>query len=366
MSTVKLVISFFLAFFQVLAPIAGYVANGGEDRFFTEWSVSDTFDKDDYIELKKTPGEDFKILNLADVQLKDDLMYTVTGDCSMKLIDELVTDHDPDLITLSGDNAWGTMAYIELFRQLDSYAIPWAPVMGNHDGQATIGEFWAAYLMYKSEYSLFRFGPKDMGYGNYIINITENGRIIHTLFMMDTHDSATYTLEDGSTVSGYDHLWKNQMDWYKWAVEGIAEIEGHTVESTVIMHIPVVEYADAWNEVKIESDNAEEIHGKINPDFSAFASGRRFEDVCSAPVNNGFFELCREVGSTKNILVGHDHVNDFSILYKGITLSYAVKTGLGAYYRNDMIGGTTVTVNSQGNAKIQQHYYDPAEYGYDV
>ena len=213
MATVKLVLAFFLSLFQILTPVAALVANLGEDRFFSEWSAADEFTADYCAEIEKNPDEDFIILNLADVQLKDDLVYEEAGEKTEEMIDELINKTQPDLITLTGDNAWGTIAYIKLNHQIDSYGIPWAPVMGNHDGQCLINEFWAAHLLYKAKNCLFEFGPENMGYGNYIINITENGKIIHTLFMVDTHNGAEYTLEDGSTVGGYDHLRDNQIEW---------------------------------------------------------------------------------------------------------------------------------------------------------
>ena len=351
MATVKLVLSFFLAFIQIISPMAAWVVNLGESSFFTEWSSNEKFSTDYCAELTKDPDKDFIILNLADVQLKDDILYTEKGIESAKIIDDLVKQTKPDLITLSGDNAWGTIAYIELIKQIDSYGIPWAPVMGNHDGQCCVSEFWAAYLLYKAENCLFEFGPEDMGYGNYIINITENGKIIHTLFMLDTHDSADHLLEDGTTIDGYDHLWNSQIEWYKWAVNGISAIEGKTVESTVIMHIPVYEYKDAWKKF-YGSDDIGTLASELAPE----ARGVNGEGVFSAPVNNGFFAICKELGSTKNMLVGHDHANDFQIYYEGIRLNYALKTGYGSYYTEGLSGGTTITVGSDGAAYINHIY----------
>ncbi len=353
MATIKLVLSFFLALTQVLSPVAAWVVNLGEGRFFTEWSVTDEFTADYCAEIAKDPDKDFVILNLADVQLKDDVLYDEIGEKTAEMIDRLVRETEPDMITLTGDNAWGTMAYIELIKQVDSYGIPWAPVMGNHDGQCLISEFWAAYLLYKAENCLFEFGPEDMGYGNYIINITENGKIIHTLFMLDTHNNAEYTLEDGSTVGGYDHLWDNQIEWYKWAVKGISGIAGKTVESTVIMHIPVCEYKDAWKKFYGSEET-----GALAPELAPEAQGVCGEGVCSAPVNNGFFTVCKDLGSTKNMLVGHDHANDFRICYEGIGLNYALKTGYGSYYTDGLTGGTTITVGSDGSANVGHHYID--------
>lgn len=362
MAIIKMILAFLMSLSQVFAPI-GAVVQSGEAAYFTDWSLEEVFDEDDYIELEKTPGEDFVVLNLADIQVSDENVFAKEGTYSLELITKLIEANDPDLITLSGDNAWGPVSYMEVVSWIDSFGIPWAPVMGNHDGEGCISEFWAAYQLYEAENCLFEFGPKDMGYGNYIINVTENDDIVHTFFMMDTHSSAEYTLEDGSVIEGYDHLWENQMLWYEWAVNGIEDLAGHKVESTVIMHIPVVEYLDAWDYVSVESEKE---FGDINPVYSSIASGDKFEYGGMAPVNNGFFDLCKELGSTKTILVGHDHVNDFIINYEGITLAYSVKTGFGSYWVEDLIGGTTVNINDKGNAKINQHYYDLEQCGWDI
>ena len=226
MAILKLVLAFFVCIPQIISPLFIQFTKGEED-FFTEWSAKTKFSEADYVSLEKTPGEDFVILNLTDIQLSEEKVFAKYGTYSFELITKLVEENKPDLITLSGDNAWGYIAYIELIELLESFDIPWAPVMGNHDGQGCGTEFWAAYSLSKAENCLFKFGPEDMGYGNYIINITENDKIIHTLFMMDTHGTNEFVLEDGTVVGdGYDHLWANQQEWYKWAVNGIKEING--------------------------------------------------------------------------------------------------------------------------------------------
>lgn len=351
MAVLKQILAFFICIFQILTPVGALVVNFGEDNFFIEWSASDEFTADYCAEVEKNPDEDFVILNLADVQMKDDLLYEEEGTKTEAMIDKLITETDPDLITLTGDNAWGMIAYIKLIHQIDSYGIPWAPVMGNHDGQCCINEFWAAYLLYDAENCLFEFGPKDMGYGNYIINITENGKIIHTLFMMDTHDGSEYTLDDGSTVSGYDHLWENQIEWYKWALDGITEISGKTVESSVFIHIPVCEYKDAWVNAYGSDEN-----GELPAELAPAASGVRYEGVSCPPVNNGFFTVCKEYGSTKNIFAGHDHDNNFRINHEGIWLTYTLKTGYGAYYTEGLTGATVISVDSDGAVTAQDRF----------
>lgn len=352
MAIIKVILAFILSFSQVMAPVAGFIDAKGESAYFTKWSPRDEFTEEACITIEKDPNKDFVILNITDMQMSADEAYGEMGEQTEALITKLVEEQKPDLITLTGDNAWSTMAYIRLVEFFEQLQIPWAPIMGNHDGQGCMSEFWAAELLSNAEYCLFQFGPEDMGYGNYIINIKENGKIIHTLFMTDTHSKAEYTLEDGSVISGYDHLWYNQIRWYKWAVNGIKDIEGDVVESTVFMHIPVVEYEDAYLAAWDEENQV------FRPEYAKTSYGVNREGVSPAPVNNHFFDTCKELGSTKNIICGHDHVNNTSILYEGIRLTYALKAGAGCYYDPELTGGTTVTINSAGNASIRHNYVD--------
>lgn len=318
-----------------------------------DWSPSDQFDESCYVEIEKTPGKDFVILNLADIQLSSSQIGTEIADNTFALIDQAIKDQKPDLITLSGDNAIGTEAYLETVKFIDSYGIPWAAVMGNHDGEGCTSEDWAAEQLAGAKNSLFRLGPKEMGHGNYVINITENGKIIHSLYMMDTHSRREYD----NLGSGYDHLWDNQIEWYEWAVKGNNKLAGKTVQSTIIAHIPVPEYYEAWHSVAINIDEENGVLGEIDPAYSTIASGVRGENECPPPVSNGFFDKVKELGSTKDILVGHDHVNDYSIVYDGIRLSYSLKTGFGSYYSESLQGATTITVSSSGATTVTNHYY---------
>lgn len=339
------IISRILAYVIMLTYPVGAWQVGGSDSFFYHWDNDIAYSSAEYaIEIEKDPDKDFVILNIADVQLLSVNAVLATGKLSERIMDKLVKDVQPDLITLSGDNSWGATACIKLVEKVDSYGIPWAPVMGNHDENFVISEFWTAYQLCKAENCLFEFGPDNMGYGNYIINITENGKAVHTLFMMDTHADIDLKYGEGLT--------ERQLEWYKWAVEGIKDENGRTVDSTVIMHIPIPEFKDAWQSV--HDENGELIEPYKNDPFCYC-----LEDVSCPDRNVGFFDLCKQLGSTKNIIVGHDHVNCFSIEYEGITLTYSMKLGLGGYFSYKLNGGTVLTVDSAGSAKTEYVYVDP-------
>lgn len=347
MAALKLVVAFFMVLPQILAPVTGMI---NEDSFFEDWSSEQEYTHEYSVILEKDPDKDFVILNFADVQLDDMEYYEGAGAYAEAMMTKLIEEQKPDLITLSGDNAWATVSYINLVEFVDSFGIPWAPVMGNHDGQGCISEFWCSYLFEEAENCLWKFGPKDMGYGNYIINIAENGEIIHTLFMMDTHNNGTFTDENGNEVSGYDHLWGNQIEWYEWAVKGIEKEEGHKVESTAIMHIPVYEVKTTWQNFY---DNENDC---FTGEYAEGSFGVIHETPCPGAVNNYFMDKVIELGSTKNMLFGHDHVNNASFIYEGVRLSYSLKLGYGCYYEDGLMGGSTFTINSDGVATFNHHY----------
>jgi hypothetical protein len=78
------------------------------------------------------------------------------------------------------------------------------------------------------------------------------------------------------------------------------------------------------------------------------------------------YDLCKELGSTKTMVFGHDHSNDAVIEFEGITLAYGVKSGFGSYWDYDKIGGTTLTISTDGTTVVEQHYYDLEENGFVI
>lgn len=357
----KKIIVFFMCLVQLIIPFIGTMGDKGVANF-SDWSKEDVYSIDNTTVLEKEAGKDFVVLNLTDIQLGEGEALTFGSDYSFDLIDELVKRTNPDLIAVAGDNLLGFVGSYSTIEKLSSLGIPYAMVMGNHDGQDTITEDWAAYLAANAENSLFEFGPKDMGYGNYIINIKQGDEIIHTLYMMDTHDYADHVKEDGSIAEGYDHLWQNQFEWYRWAVEGLAAVEGKTVQSTAVFHIPLYEYTEAYEAAFDAETNA------YRPEYADVCFGIRGEGVCSAPVNNGFFDLIKELGSTKDVIVGHDHVNSFSVPFEGVRLSYCLKTGYGSYAdeTGDNNGGSVLRIHDDGTTSFEHIYIPPEELGYDI
>jgi len=425
-----------VAFFVILCIIAAIVVPVefcivvGEASEIM-WQPTDTFSTDcAAATLRKDPNKDFVIVNFADMQADLPSDFAKTGEI-YKTIKKVVDQTHPDLITLSGDNAWfppTRQSYKAICNMLDSFEIAWTFAFGNHDHQGNADlECLIDIVQAESKYAITNKGPRSVdGVGNIFINVVEkqgNGldKIVHTVFMLDSGDSGVqYTDEQKaqcydynfltqsdintvktnaanlkdqyfkdctmdfddypylgkiqkdkngndvcSVATSYDGITYSQVEWYKWVLEGNKQVNvnnGFTVdpmpESTCVFHIPFYQYYTAyktWLQAIENNDTA------TLTEMAAVGRMRYNETSGCTGMNNGLFDAMVTLGSTKNVITGHDHVNDFSLVYQGIRLTYGVKTGNECYWTNDgtMNGGTKITLGNGGNyTKLEQIYID--------
>ena len=312
----------------------------GSDKTY-DWHYTDVFNISAVASVKKQSGKAFTILNLADVQMCD-LEDAQAHSAVHKEIDYLVDKVKPDLITLTGDQTWSNENLISLrslIGWLDGYGIPYAPVFGNHDygndyNSAVASVNYCCDLYESGKYSLFDRGPTNIGaLGNYVVNVTEDGKIVCTLYMLD---------------AGYnDTLTDGQKDWLKWNADGIKMVGGGDyVDGICFMHKPLPEYAYAYYGY-LSGENIAK--GDVQVHYSL--SGTR---------QNGFFDVAKQVG-VKNVVCGHQHGNNFTIGYEGVDLTFALKTGeLGGYYDDGTvyINGATVLKIEGGQVEAESLFVD--------
>ncbi|MDR1093502.1 MAG: metallophosphoesterase, partial [Clostridiales bacterium] len=296
------------------------------------WSESAAFAPD--LGPSAEMGEDgLRILILTDQH------YTrVFGDGKTdRLADALIRDERPDLILLLGDQCFtpfNRSAYKRLIAFMDARKIPWAAIFGNHDEQGKATKNLLADMLSKSEYCLFRYGPNNIGgAGNYFVRLTSGGRDVHTLYFLDST-----VKKDGH----YQPPTEGQVRWYEWAVRGMAAEAGGVVPSTLLIHIPLPEYAAAYD--------AAAANGGV-------VYGQRREKECASDVNSGLFEKIGGLGSTKGVFCGHDHVNDYSVMHEGVRLTYALSSGFGSYGDRNVKGGTVLTVRPDGATEQAQVFF---------
>ena len=294
--------------------------------------------------IKKESNRDFMVLNLSDPQLSNGEWREgeKNREILVNTIKELVDRVKPDLITVSGDVAWAgnKMAYEALGKFLDSFKIPWAVVWGNHDNQGGPQLIEEVVQLYEN-FSFFCYerGDESLGNGNYVIGIEENGALVEAIIMMDSHDRMPFTDKDGNVGEAWAKLIPEQIVWYRNQIEMLKKLG--CKETILITHIPIFAYRRAF-----EAVNSEELVGVGHEEVSCYA------------VEDGVFEAVKELGSTKHIIVGHDHVNNWMIPYEGVQLIYALKTGPGCYWEPELNGGTAIRITSDGVADVHHEFVE--------
>lgn len=297
--------------------------------------------------LIKRHGQDFKILQFADIHL----IVGAPGldGKTFDLIKSAVKTARPDLIVFSGDQcftAFNTAMYRRLTKVMGGIGVPWAFIYGNHDQTGPGDKAKLSNIAAGDANCLFRPGPSNIhGMGNYVINIKNpGGDNIFSVFMLDGNAGRDYRKDENVTdgTKGYDYIYPDQIEWYEWAVNGIAEKAGKTVPSVLFTHIPLPEYKTAYDAAENGAADAKLIYG------------RRTERECAPQYNTGLFDTMRRLGSTKAVFCGHDHINDYSVEYQGIRLTYGLSSGYGSYGNAHDKGATVITLKDDLSVGVEQ------------
>ncbi len=317
--------------------------------------------------LKKDPNKDFIVLNLTDVQMKD-INWTednFRNEVIRHTVATLIERVKPDLITVSGDIAYaGQYTSYEKFADLlESFNIPWAPVWGNHDNQAgpePVEKVEEIYL--KKTHCLYEKGDPAMGKGNYLITIEENGHPVHGIIMLDSHNRNEIFNEEGVRINKYDKIWKSQIDWYSDICNDLKQ-QG-CCDTTMIFHIPIYAFNQAFSAAFLKGILPREVNPKesYNPVFwnegYKDSFGIKHKEINTYYQDDGVLDCIIKNGSTKLVLVGHDHLNNWSIKYKGVRLTYSLKTGAGHSWKPFLSGGTVLRIGSEGLKEVYHEYVD--------
>ena len=314
--------------------------------------------------LQKQKDKKFTILNLTDTHLYHEDWSGEKGELLRDTVAYLIDRAKPDLITISGDLAWaGQYESYELFADwIEGYGIPWAPVFGNHDdqdGYEAVSR--AADILLARKNCLLEKGDPALGCGPYVIGIEEEGRMVHGVILMDSHDRKPWVDDKGEEHNEWAELIPEQFPWYRRQVDELKALGAD--ETSLIMHIPIYTYRDAIKAALKEGVDAKAISFYNGEQVGCWNQG--YEDsfgvyregICSYPADNGFFEEILAGGTTKTVISGHDHTNTFGVKYKGVRLLYALKSGWGSYYNPLINGGTVLTIDSDGRMEAEHCFF---------
>jgi len=312
-----------------------------------------------------TTDDDFRILHLTDIHIGAGFLSIGKDKMAIEAVSELVQRVEPELVIITGDISYpipfqaGTFDNLREAKMfatmMESLGVYWTVTFGNHDSEIysmfrldRIAEFYASEDL---KYCLFQRGPANIdGEGNSIINIKNTaGEITQSLVFIDSHSYI-----DGSLTNEYDNIHENQIEWYRQEITNLSAMNGKTVKSLAFFHIPLNEYADAWEEY---INNGEQDTENVKY-FYGIADEPGDKKIWPGKYGCDTFETMLELGSTQGIFCGHDHLNNFSVEYKGIRLTYGLSIDHLAYWgihkKTEQRGGTIITVSPDGSFDCAQ------------
>lgn len=324
-----------------------------------------------------TTDGDFKVMHLTDIHIGGGFMSKTVDEKALNAVATMITKEKPDLVIATGDIAFpvpytagtfnnysGAKAFANLMESLGVY---WDVTFGNHDAEAysyfdreAMGEF---YERDEYKYCLFQAGPEDVdGYGNHVIEVKNSKGVITQAMILI--DSQAYVKDNiiESIKGTYDNIHPNQVEWYEAEIkrmnaenEKISK-ESAPVKSLAFFHIPLVEMLDSWNEFSEnnykDTENFKYIDGIMGEGGKVVYCGLGEDEM---------FEKMLELGSTKAMFNGHDHLNNTTFEYKGIQFSYGYSIDYFAYSGIDKLGSqrgcTMITCKPDSTFAIDKYNY---------
>ncbi|MBR6510457.1 MAG: metallophosphoesterase [Clostridia bacterium] len=284
----------------------------------------------------------FRVLMMSDLQ--ESANYDPR---SLRSMEVLLDESQPDLVVLGGDNCYGPeinneqdlIDFLNIFTvPMEEREIPWVHLFGNHDHDAPIPmarqqEIYESYSMCISKHT----DDSIHGKSNFMLPVyNKNGEISLAIWGLDTNHSVEDldfpnnnnmsktallpNFNDG--VGPWGMLYFDQLMWYYNTSKALEEQAGKKVPGLLCMHIAPHEYAIA----------------RANPEI-CIKEGDFDEMLGGMPFNPGLFALLLQRGDIKAICCGHTHRNDFDAEYCGIRLCWDGAVGYRCYGVDERRGG---------------------------
>jgi hypothetical protein len=264
--------------------------------------------------LKFNDSGKFRIVQFTDVHyIHGDARSDAAIDCINRVLDE----EKPDFVIFTGDVIYGKPAeagYRAVLDLVERRNVPFAVTFGNHDDEQGLSREELLKIIQTYSCSLTSTAEGISGVTNFILPVRSScgNRDERVLYVLDSH---SYSRIDG--VGGYDYIKFDQIEWYRENSRLFREANGgEPVPSLAFFHIALPEYNYAAS------------------DETAVMFGIRKEKACASKLNSGLFTAMKEMGDVEGVFVGHDHDDDYAVMWHGIMLAYGRYTGGDTVYNN--------------------------------
>ncbi len=294
-------------------------------------------------QLKFNENGKFRIMLFGDLHEKDDV---TSPDCKARfedmqlLMKTAVERLKPDFAVLMGDSFCDAddspeAALERIVKPLTQADIPFAAVLGNHEHDGVgKGKRFAEVYEAHPDCLCYNDNPDITGDMNFNLTVeaSDSEKPAFNLWFMDSNN-----LCDDESISIYDWVHKDQIEWYEKKAEELkAQNGGKVLPAVLFQHIPVTEEYEALREAKLwELYPSVKGHGKRSK--KRFVGNEKViagfvgEDPCAPQVNDGQFASWKKTGDVIGAFFGHDHMNDFTCVVDGITMGQCKTAGFRCY-----------------------------------
>lgn len=286
------------------------------------------------IELKFNTNHKFKIVQFTDIHWK---YGNPASDKAGERMAEILDAEKPDLVVYTGDLIFAKPAREGLDKALEAAVtrgIPFAVTWGNHDDEQDLSRKELSDYVATKAGNLTSTVEGISGQTNYTLTIkTADGkRDAAVVYIFDSNSYSPI-----KQVKGYDWIKHDQVEWYRQRSKAFTAANGgKPMPALAFFHIPLPEFHEA-----VQNEGS-------------FMVGTRKEKACAPEINTGLAAAMLEMGDVMGVFVGHDHVNDYVVDWRGILLGYGRFTGGATVYHDIPEGnGGRVIELTEGSRTIK-------------
>ncbi|MDR3313025.1 MAG: metallophosphoesterase [Oscillospiraceae bacterium] len=284
--------------------------------------------------LLQKQGDAFRLALFTDLHI--DMFDRVGAALTRRQLRAHVRNLKPDLVALLGDSAlnpYNKGRTRRMVKLLDQLGVPWTAVLGNHEGDhalavprdQVIGYYKASRHFYGNDAL-----PGVSGWGNQCFRVELSGKPVQLLCFLDS---------GGGRCN--DGIQPDQLDFFTRAASP-------PLPAMLFFHVPPPQYQTAL--AAVETGQAKLVRGKRREPICTGGSEAQGEALIAAAKAGGAWAM----------VCGHDHSNDFDILYDGLHYVYAQSGGFSfkCYDKRSIgvRGCTNVVIQKDGEATLEQHH----------
>lgn len=280
--------------------------------------------------LRFNSNGEFKIVQFTDTHYK---WGNKKSNSAVECIKSVIELENPDFVIITGDLVYSDSVRASLPALLSCISdsqTPFAVVFGNHehDFDCTLPEIYDIIQAMPYNVQPPRLDVESPDYELPILS-SDGLKTASVLYCIDSHSK--------NKIKGtgkYDWIKHDQINWYRTTSNAYTIANDSVpVPSLMFFHIPLHEFKDAHEQNKIK--------------------GKKGEKVCHPAFNSGMFVTIKEQRDVMGVFCGHDHDNDFAVMYHDVMLAYGRYSGGKTVYNHLGTNGARVIV-----LKENERYFD--------